>query len=105
MSDKKSKITKPKKVSHFYIDLGVALEDDLIIGKEFVEYLKTNLKVNGKKGNIGDQVTIALDKKRVDLSGCHQRQKWIAEKIPEIPHQKVPQEKRHSGVFETRGHW
>jgi len=65
MTDKKSKISKPKKVSHFYIDLGVALEDDLIIGKEFVEYLKTNVKVNGKKGNLGDNVTVALDKKKV----------------------------------------
>jgi hypothetical protein len=65
MSDKKSKISKPKKVSHFCIDLGVALEDDLIIGKEFIEYLKTNIKVRGKKGNLGDSITIALDKKKV----------------------------------------
>ena len=65
MTHQKSKIVKAKKASHFYIDLGVALEDDLIIGKEFVEYLKTNLKVNGKKGNLGELISIALDKKKV----------------------------------------
>ena len=65
MTDKKSKVGKPKKVSTFYVDLGVALDDDLIIGKEFVDYLKTNLKVQGKKGNLGDNITVALDKKKV----------------------------------------
>jgi hypothetical protein len=65
MADKKSKIGKPKKVSTFYVDLGVALDDDLIIGKEFVDYLKTNLKVQGKKGNLGDNIAVALDKKKV----------------------------------------
>ena len=65
MTDKKSKIGKPKKVSTYYVDLGVALDDDLIIGKEFVDYLKTNLKVQGKKGNLGDNITVALDKKKV----------------------------------------
>lgn len=65
MADKKSKISKPKKVSKYFVDLGVALTDDLIVGKEFVDYLKTNLKVNGRKGNLGDNITIALDGSKV----------------------------------------
>lgn len=65
MADKKSKIGKPKKVSTFFVDLGVAQDDDLITPKEFVEYLKTNLKVHGKKGNLGDNITVALDRKKV----------------------------------------
>ena len=69
MADKKSKISKPKKVSTFHVDLGVALTDDLIIGKEFVEYLKTNLKVKGKKGNLGENITIALNGNKVSSTG------------------------------------
>ena len=65
MADAKSKITKPKKETKYSIDLGVALEDDLMIGKEFVDFLKTNLKVNGKKGNLADTITIILEKKKV----------------------------------------
>ena len=65
MTDKKSKIQKGKKSSNYYIDLGVAIDDDLLIGKEFVDYLKTNLKVHGKKGNLGDSVSIAIEKKKV----------------------------------------
>ena len=65
MTDKKAKIGKSKKSTHYYIDLGVALDDDLLIGKEFVDYLKTNLKVNNKKGNLGDSISIVLEKKKV----------------------------------------
>ena len=65
MADIKSKINKQKKVTSYHINLGVAVEDDLLIGKEFVDYLKTNLKVNGKKGNLSDNVIIVLEKSKV----------------------------------------
>ena len=65
MADQKSKIGKAKKTTHYFIDLGVAIDDDLMIGKEFVDFLKGGLKVNGKKGNLADNITILLEKKKV----------------------------------------
>lgn len=68
MADRKQKIrskTAPKKQAKFFVDLGVALEDDLLVAKEFVDFLKSNLKVNGKKGNLGENVTVTLSDKKV----------------------------------------
>ena len=69
MADHKQKIRSKtpgqKKQSKYYIDLGVALEDDLLVAKEFVDFLKSNLKVNGKKGNLGENVTVTLSDKKV----------------------------------------
>ena len=75
MTEAKPRIAKQKKASNYYIDLGVALDDDLLIGKEFVDYLKTNLKVHEKKGNLGDKVSIVLEKKRVTVSFKNDLQK------------------------------
>ena len=43
-----------KKELSFNIDCSAPLEDNIFTAKEFVDYLKTNIKVNGKKGNLGD---------------------------------------------------
>lgn len=41
----------------YTIDIGVAYDDDLVKPKDFLEYLKTHMKINGKKGNLGEAVT------------------------------------------------
>ena len=71
MADKKprSKSKGAQKKQHkFFIDLGVALEDDLLVAKEFADFLKSNIKVAGKKGNLGENVVITLADKRVAVA-------------------------------------
>lgn len=58
-------VTKPLK---FVLDLGVAYEDDLIVPKEFLDFLKSSLKVNGKKGNLGEDVTLLLSGSKINLT-------------------------------------
>ena len=68
MADRKSKIrskTAAKKQTKLFVDLGVALEDDLLVAKEFVDFLKSNIKVHGKKGNLGETITVTLSDKKV----------------------------------------
>ena len=57
-------VQKPLK---FAIDLGDAFEDDLLDPKEFVDYLRSNLKINGKKGNLAEDVTISSEKDKVKV--------------------------------------
>lgn len=47
-------VQKPIK---FTIDLGVAYDDELLKAKDFQDFLQTHMKVNGKKGNLGESVT------------------------------------------------
>ena len=71
MADKKPRTKSKgsqKKQQKFYIDLGVALEDDLLVAKEFADFLKSNLKVAGKKGNLGENVVITLADKKVSIT-------------------------------------
>ena len=60
--------TAPKKQAKFFIDLGVALEDDLLVSKEFVDFLKANIKVAGKKGNLGESITVTISDKKVAVA-------------------------------------
>ena len=51
---KKRKTKKAKKVIlNFIIDGGSIVEDRVIELREFIDFLKSNIKVNGKKGNLG----------------------------------------------------
>ena len=43
------------------VDLGVAIDDSLVQINEFVDYLKANVKVNGKKGALGEDVVITVN--------------------------------------------
>ena len=95
MADRRSKITKPKKVTNYYIDLGAALEDDLLTEREVQDYLKANLKVNGKKGNLGENITITASNKKVSLLDRRCRQGRLQKEIPEVPHQEVHEEARY----------
>ena len=68
MVQHKLRNTELKKAVNFVIDLGVAYEDDLLVAKELADFLKTSMKLNGKKGNLQDQVTIAVSKDKLNLS-------------------------------------
>jgi len=68
MVQHKLRNTELKKTANFVIDLGVAYEDDLLVAKELADFLKTAIKINGKKGNLQDQVTIAVSKDKLNLS-------------------------------------
>ena len=57
-------VAKPLK---FVVDLGVAYEDDLLVAKELGDFLRTNMKVNEKKNNLGEDVTIAVNKDKLTI--------------------------------------
>ena len=59
---------KEEKPLKFTVDLGVAYDDDLVKPKDFQEYLKTQMKVNGKKGNLGEDVTCTSSGKIVQVN-------------------------------------
>ena len=63
----KTKLRNPQtqKTLKFVIDLGVAAEDSLFAPKEVVDFFKSHIKVNGKKGNLKEDVTVALQDKKV----------------------------------------
>merc|ERR1712170_282241 len=52
----------------FTLDLGIAYEDDLVVPKEFLDFLKSNMKVNGKKGNLGENVTLVLNGSKINVT-------------------------------------
>lgn len=64
----KEKNPKAEKALKFTVDLGVAVDDQLVDAKSFLEFLRTHLKVNGKKGNLGEDVTCTSSGKLVQLS-------------------------------------
>ena len=68
MVHKKLRNAELKKPTTFTVDLGVAYEDDLLVGKELADFLRSTWKVNGKKGNLNDQVTIAVNKDKLTIS-------------------------------------
>ncbi len=43
------------------VDLGVAIDDSLVQINEFVDYIKSNVKVNGQKGALGEDVVVSVN--------------------------------------------
>lgn len=68
MVQQKLRNTELKKAANFVVDLGVAYEDDLLVAKELADFLKSSMKINGKKGNLQDLVTIAVNKDKLNVS-------------------------------------
>mgnify|MGYP002041562262 CR=1 FL=1 len=68
MVQAKLRNTELKKPANYTIDLGVAYEDDLLVAKELADYLKSAIKINGKKGNLQDQVTVTVNKDKLAVS-------------------------------------
>ena len=42
----------------FNVDLTDPVKDNIVVTKEFVDFLKDNIKVNNKKGELGDVITV-----------------------------------------------
>jgi len=56
-----SKSAKKKEVKKFTIDCSNPCGDDIFDIKLFGDFLKTRVKVDGKTGNLGEKVEIAVD--------------------------------------------
>ena len=57
-----------KKQHKFIVDLGVAIEDDLLVAKEFADFLRSNIKVGNKKGNLGENIVVTLTDQKVTVT-------------------------------------
>merc|ERR1712141_869712 len=72
---KVAKGTKSKKAStKFIINCRMPIEDNVIVLSDFESFLNQRIKVEGKTGNLGSNVTVAKDKdtivveSKIDLS-------------------------------------
>jgi large subunit ribosomal protein L22e len=61
MPAKINKNPQLEKTVKYNIDLGVIVVDELVNGQEIVDYLKSNIKIDNLKGNIGSDVAVALN--------------------------------------------
>lgn len=48
------------KVIKYTVDLGVTVEDELLNPVEIVDYLRSSMKIDNLKGNLGSDITISL---------------------------------------------
>merc|ERR1712006_21173 len=79
------KVAKGKKTtSKFYIDCKLPIEDNVIVLKDFESYLTQNIKVDNKKGNLGSNVTVGLDKESLVVESkipfSKRYLKWLTKK-------------------------
>ena len=51
----------------FFLDLSDPLRDQIIVLDDFEKFLHDNIKVDGKKGNLGSKVTVTKDKSRINI--------------------------------------
>ena len=52
-----------KKINHkFFINCRLPIEDNVIVLKDFEQFLTQRIKVENKTGNLGSSVTVAMDK-------------------------------------------
>mmetsp|Transcript_39700 Transcript_39700/g.60843 ORF Transcript_39700/g.60843 Transcript_39700/m.60843 type:complete len:121 (-) Transcript_39700:79-441(-) len=55
-----------KKINHKYtINCKLTIEDNVIVLKDFEQFLIQKIKVNNKTGNLGDKVSVACDKSNI----------------------------------------
>jgi large subunit ribosomal protein L22e len=54
----KQVITKTQK---FYIDCQLTVEDNVISVQKFAKWLREHIKVDGKKNNLGDKITVTAE--------------------------------------------
>ena len=73
-----------KTTSKFYIDCKLPIEDNVIVLKDFESYLTQNIKVDNKKGNLGSNVTVGLDKESLVVESkipfSKRYLKWLTKK-------------------------
>ena len=57
------KSQKAKKIAHkFTLNCSQPIEDNVLVLADFEAYITQHIKVDGKTGNLGQQVTVAKDK-------------------------------------------
>ena len=60
------KVAKGKKDNaKFFIDCRLPIEDNVIVLKDFESFMQQNIKVDGKKGNLGNSVSVGTEKQSV----------------------------------------
>jgi len=63
---KAGKAAKGKKqVLKFHVDCRLPIEDNVIVLKDFVDFLKGHIKVDNKTNNLGSAVTVSMDKESI----------------------------------------
>ncbi|KAL4512817.1 hypothetical protein ABPG72_017502 [Tetrahymena utriculariae] len=64
----RKKTKQVKKVNlGFKIDCSQPVEDKVILISEFAEFLKSKVKVDGKLGNLGENITVSNDEKKITV--------------------------------------
>ena len=53
-----NKKSQKQKTLRFHVDLSVPVKDNIVVTKELIEFLKANIKVDNKKGELGDVITV-----------------------------------------------
>eukprot|EP01016_Furgasonia_blochmanni_P049645 TRINITY_DN755_c0_g1_i1.p2 TRINITY_DN755_c0_g1~~TRINITY_DN755_c0_g1_i1.p2 ORF type:complete len:185 (+),score=75.34 TRINITY_DN755_c0_g1_i1:38-592(+) len=62
----RKKATKQKRDQlRFEIDCSQPVEDNVFLTDDFQDFLKTRIKVDGKKGNLGDAVSVSVEDSRI----------------------------------------
>ena len=55
-----------KKIHHkFFINCALPIEDNVIVLKDFEQFLAKKIKVDNKTGNLGNSVTVGMDKDQI----------------------------------------
>jgi large subunit ribosomal protein L22e len=54
-----------KQVLKYFIDCRLPIEDNVIVLKDFVDFLTAHIKVDNKVNNLGSAVTVAMDKESI----------------------------------------
>merc|ERR1719399_490620 len=54
-----------KQVLKFYVDCRLPIEEDVIVLKDFVDFLTGHIKVDNKTNNLGSSVTVNMDKESI----------------------------------------
>lgn len=61
--------TQAKEVSlRFTLDCSIPAEDDIFVVRDLEKFLRERTKVEGKKGNLGDRVTLTSDSAHLTVS-------------------------------------
>ena len=54
-----------KSVLKFYVDCRLPIEDNVIVLKDFVDFLSGHIKVDNKTNNLGSSVSVSMDKESI----------------------------------------
>merc|ERR1719240_744907 len=66
---KKKVGTKAKKATlKFIVDCQQPVDDNILTVADLEKFFKERIKVNGKTGNLGDSVTIAREKSKINVT-------------------------------------